>query len=194
MHSVSRAELRADPLMGLMRDTMLGDDYVNPVTLRSHQLARIDDSLQTMKDQGILHEYIQIDKPLARRALASYLESLYSPHYEGFARARSGRHGRDDTDINFAVLHHFMTREGFTPEASARFRAPSTLEDITAKEEAMLGGEAFASQVWGKCSALPRAELMAQQREPHHRYLGSVNRSEFANARMGPALYSWPMG
>lgn len=177
------AELKSDPLMSFMRDTLLGDDYTDRENLHALRLQRIDTIFQSMKDQDIIAESFEIDKPLARHALMAYLDTLYSPHYASFAQTLPGRHGRDYTDANFAALTDFMIKRGFTPEASARFSAPADQEDIVAVQESNREGDSFAISIWGKYGSPPSPELVAQQNKPRHQYLGQSKRSRFAESR-----------
>ena len=180
-------ELYQDRLMGYMQDTLIGDDYTSAPTIRAHRLQRIDEFLHSLKQQGLLSEYAAIDNPLARIGLLSTLEGLCEPHYPDFVDEMPGRHGRDNTTVNFTALHNFMKKRGFTPEASALFRNPQTQQDRLDIEESWRAAREFTGSMWGKIGSTVPPDVLAQQTEPRHLYRGMSGLSGFAAARSARA-------
>lgn len=176
-------ELRNDPLMSLMIDTVPGDHYTQEINLRFSRLQRIDEIFKALKEQQIIPEYAEIDTPLARIALNAFLHGLYAPHYPKFAEAMPGRNGRDSTTVNFAALHHFLMKHGFTPEASSAFLERLENESDPLTRESWDAGQTFAHELWGKYRLPPPAEDLARQTEPRHLYKGREGYSPFAEAR-----------
>jgi hypothetical protein len=168
---LSRAERAYDPLMSHMRRELRGSDYSGAGTVRHGRLTRLDEVLEGVKERyrplaaqdphylGV--EAANIDRPLSRAALNSLTKDIYEPHRQRMlshgAYIDDARHGRHESDLYFAALHEHLKRDGFTPEASARFDFDS--------ESAKADANAFVGDYWEKygdsapADARPRSEL-----------------------------------
>jgi len=190
-HTLTALESRADPLMGLMHDTILGNDYSDANALQAARLDRIDEIVEAMGRHGITPIAPEIDRGLERAALAGYINSVYAPHYPVWCRCEARRNGCNYITVHFTALHYFLKKFGYTVEMSQRFTSPAYEHE---KTEAYAYAEGFTHLLWLKHSSGPSAEAMTRYQEPRHVYQGMPGLSDLAadRVRCHSATYGYP--
>jgi len=178
-NTLTRSEIYHDPLMSQQCGMIIPGDYTPPALLKATRLQRIDEIHRAMKEQGLIHEFTQIDRPLQRHAFAALLEPIYQPHYPRLAMFDAERHGRNYATVEAAALHYFLMKHGFTRETSLRYleNRPEDADDIA---EAKRYASSFAVMLWDKYGSDEGLPLL---REPRHAYDGERGLSGLAKAR-----------